>query len=112
MKEDRDTEVGRLQKQVATPKKTPIEEFRSSNDFQEVVKLMFSKYFGKGFIFCKRQLTRHHLDLGIDLEGMGIDQDLLEEEEDAAEEKGEKKEEKEKEESGRTISAIFLLKYF
>ena len=66
---------------MPTAKKTAIEEFKSSNNFQEVVELTASKYFGKGFDFCKRQLDRHYPDLGIDLEGMGIDQYLLEEEE-------------------------------
>ena len=50
------------------------------------------KYFGEGFDFYKRQLRRHHPDLGIDLEGMVINQDLIEEEEEAQKKNEEKKE--------------------
>ena len=73
--------VARLDKQMAHAKKLAIEEFKSSNDFQEAVELTTSKYFGEGFNFCKRQLACHHSDLGINLEDMSIDQDLLKKEE-------------------------------
>ncbi|GFZ09735.1 hypothetical protein Acr_21g0003340 [Actinidia rufa] len=46
----------------------------------------------KGFDFYNRQIAHHRPDIDIDLEGMGIDQHLLEEEEDEAEEKEDKKE--------------------
>ena len=88
---DRDVMVVRLKKQMAHAKKLAIEEFKSSNDFQDAVELIAYKYFGEGFEFCKRQLARHHPKLGINLEDMGIDQDLLEDEE---KEKGEQQEEK------------------
>ncbi|PSS08094.1 UBX domain-containing protein [Actinidia chinensis var. chinensis] len=45
---------------------------------KEIVKAATSKYFSEGFDFCKRQIARHHPDLGLDLEGMGLDHDLLE----------------------------------
>ena len=57
--------------------KLVVEEFKSSSDFSEVVESASSKYFDEGFDFCKRQLRRHHLDLAIDLEEMGLDLDLL-----------------------------------
>ena len=41
---------------------------------------MTSKYFGEGFDFYERQLRRHCPDLSIDLEGMGLDHDLLDDE--------------------------------
>ncbi|GFY95648.1 hypothetical protein Acr_10g0010330 [Actinidia rufa] len=58
-----------------------------------------SKYFGKGFDFCKRQLRRHHPNLAIDLEGMGLDQNLLAKEDEA-------KEEKEKEDGGKDMGDV------
>ena len=59
---------------------------------------MARKYFGECFDFYKRQLAHHHPNLGIDLDGMGIDHDLLEKEEDEVEEKGEDRENKENKE--------------
>ena len=53
---------------------------------------MVDKYFGNGFDFCKRQLAHHHANLGIDLDNMGINHDLLEKEEDEAGKKGRNKE--------------------
>ena len=51
------------------------------------------KYFGEDFEFCKRQLAHHHPNLGIDLDNMGIDHDLLKEEDGKKEEnKGKGKE--------------------
>ena len=50
------------------------------------------KYFGDDFNFCKRQLAHHHPKLGIDLDDMGIDHDLLEEEENEVEKKQKTKE--------------------
>ncbi|GFS36288.1 hypothetical protein Acr_00g0045150 [Actinidia rufa] len=50
----------------------------------------------QGFDFCKRQLARHHPNLGIDLDSMGLDHNLLAEEEGEGEE--EEVEEGEKEE--------------
>ena len=68
-------------------KKSAVEEFKSSSDFLGAVEDAASKYFDEGFDFCKRQLHRHHLDLAINLEDMGLDHDLLaEEDEDEVEE--------------------------
>ena len=53
---------------------------------------MASKYFGEGFDFCKRQIACHHPDIGIDLQGMGIDIEMLEEEKTEAKEREENEE--------------------
>ncbi|GFS32985.1 hypothetical protein Acr_00g0025730 [Actinidia rufa] len=74
------------EEQVALTKKIAIEEFKSSEDFQEAVEATASKYFGEGFDIYKRQIAHHNPDLGFDLEGMSIDHNLLKEEE-AEEEK-------------------------
>ncbi|GFZ18347.1 hypothetical protein Acr_27g0000860 [Actinidia rufa] len=58
----------------------------------QAVEAAASKYFGKRVDFCKRQIARHHPNLGFNLEGMGIDHDLLNEEEET-EEKEENREE-------------------
>ena len=58
-----------------------------------------SKYFCEGVDFYKRQLHRHHPDL----EGMGIDLNLIKEEEEVEENKEKEEENKEKgEEKGKT----------
>ncbi|GFZ09650.1 hypothetical protein Acr_21g0002490 [Actinidia rufa] len=94
MKNDRDATTDRLAKSeilvaelresVAHSKKLVVEEF---NDFQGVMKATTSKYFSERFDFCKWQLHHHHSDLTIDLEGVGLDHDLLEEEEEEKQEK-------------------------
>lgn len=96
--------VAELRQRVAHSKKLAVEDFKSL-DFQDAIETATSKYFGEGFDFYKRQLHRHNLDLAIDLKGMGLNHDLLEEEEEEEElkekqekEKEEKKEEKENEE--------------
>ncbi|GFZ12711.1 hypothetical protein Acr_23g0010960 [Actinidia rufa] len=65
MKKDRDTTVERLEKEVAElkekegiSKKSAIKEYKSSNDFQEVMEQIASKYFGEGFDLCKKQIGR------------------------------------------------------
>ena len=86
--------MAELKKQQTLSKKSIVEEFKSLNDLQEVVEFSVFKYFGEGFDFFKRQIAHHHPNLGIDLQGMGIDADLLEDEEEE-EEVGEKEEKKE-----------------
>ncbi|GFZ09274.1 hypothetical protein Acr_20g0010820 [Actinidia rufa] len=94
MKEGQDATVARLEAEVtemkkkkSLAKKSAIEEYKSSDEFQEAIDFITSKYFGKDFDFCKRQISRLHPDL--DIQGMGIDVDMLEEEEE--EEKEEEK---------------------
>ena len=57
------------------------------------VKNVVSKYFGKGFDFCRRQLAHYHPNLGIDLNGMGMDCDMLKKEEAGEAKEGYKEEE-------------------
>ena len=75
-----------LRDREALSKKLAIEEFKSSRDFQEAVEDASLKYFSEGFDFCKRQLRRHHLELGINLENIDLDVAMLEEEEEELEE--------------------------
>lgn len=83
-----------MKKKEAFAKKTVIKEYRSLDDFLKAIEFTTSKYFGEGFDFCKRQISHLHPDL--DIHGMRIDTDLLEEkkEEENEEEKEEEKEEK------------------
>ncbi|GFY95628.1 hypothetical protein Acr_10g0010130 [Actinidia rufa] len=85
-------EVAELKKNKVLAKEKTVEEYKSSEDFQEAMESAASKYFGEGFDFCKRQLAHHHPNLGIDLDDMGLDYDLLKEEEDDAEDEGGKEE--------------------
>ncbi|GFY92443.1 hypothetical protein Acr_08g0008390 [Actinidia rufa] len=71
-------------------KKLIVEKFKSSEDFQEAVEDVSSKYFSEGINFFKRRLAHHHPNLGIDLDGMDMDRDLLEKEEADVEEDKEK----------------------
>ncbi|GFS39127.1 hypothetical protein Acr_00g0061240 [Actinidia rufa] len=91
--------VAELHESVVRSKKLAVEAFKSSDEFLDAVEATATKYFGEGFDFCKRQLHRHHPDLAIDLEGMSLDHDLLDEEEWEGEqgEVEEEKEEKKKE---------------
>ena len=81
--------VVELRKAVSRAKKLAIDEFKFSLEFLEAVEDFASKYFGEGFDFCKRQLRRHHPDLAINLEDMGLDHDLLAEEDKDEEGEGE-----------------------
>ena len=65
-----------------------MEEFKSSSDFLEAIKDAASKYFCKEFDFYKRQLRRHHPDLAINLEDMGLNHDLLTKEDEDEEGEG------------------------
>ena len=90
LKDERDTLADKVEKagilvvelreSVTRAKKSVVEEFKSSSDFLGAVEDFASKYFGEGFDFYKRQLRRHHPELAIDLESMGLDHDLLTEE--------------------------------
>ena len=68
-----------------------------------------SKYFGDGFNFCKKQIAHHHPDLGIDLQSIGIDVDLIKDDKDEADEKEEEDKDKDKDKDGekRDTSPIF-----
>ena len=98
MKDERDTLADKVEKSgilvvelrevMTQAKKSIVEEFKSSSDFLGAVEDAASKYFGEGFDFCKRQHRRHHPELAINLEGMGLDHDLLTEEDEDEEGEG------------------------
>ena len=92
-----ETKVAELEKQWALVKKSIIEEFKSSDDFQEAVVISASAYFGEGFNFYKRQLAHHHPNLDIDLDIMEMDRNLLEKKEAEVEERKDKENEGEEE---------------
>ncbi|GFZ18458.1 hypothetical protein Acr_27g0001970 [Actinidia rufa] len=92
--------VAELRKSAVSSKKLAVEAFKFFDEFLDAVEAAATKYFGEGFDFCKRQLRHHHPDLAIDLEGMDLNHDLLDEEEWEGEQgdvEAEKKDEKKKE---------------
>ena len=87
MKKDRDSTVKKIEKEIVElqandvlAKKSAIEEFKSSDDFQEVVEQATSKYFGEGFDLCKKKISILHPDL--DILDIQIDPDLVDEDEE------------------------------
>ncbi|GFS37736.1 hypothetical protein Acr_00g0053700 [Actinidia rufa] len=76
--EGTEKEVVELKEKELLAKKLVIEEYKSSDDFQEVVEQVASRYFGEGFDLCKKQISRLHTDL--DLKDMGIDAELAQKE--------------------------------
>ncbi|GFS35981.1 hypothetical protein Acr_00g0043180 [Actinidia rufa] len=82
--------VVELRKALDKAKDSTIEEFKSSSESLVPVEDAASKYFGKGFDFCKGQLHWHHPALAINLEDMALNQDLLAKEDEAEEEKEKK----------------------
>ncbi|GFZ02200.1 hypothetical protein Acr_15g0008090, partial [Actinidia rufa] len=64
-----------------------IAAFKESDDFLEAVRGSASSYFSDGFDFCKRQLAHQYPDLGVDLEDVEMDHELLAKEEAEAEKK-------------------------
>ncbi|GFS36742.1 hypothetical protein Acr_00g0047800 [Actinidia rufa] len=80
--------VAELHDSVVHSKKLVVEAFKSSGEFLDAVETTTTKYFGEGFDICKLQLRLHHPELAIDLKGMVLDHDLLDEEE-REEEQGE-----------------------
>ena len=92
-----ETEVFELKRNEALAWSRILKKFRSLEDYQEEVEIAAFKYFGKGFDFCKRQLDHHHPNLGIDLDNMDIDCEMLEKEEAAEEKEGDKEKGEEQE---------------
>ena len=95
MKEDRDKEIAELKAKEDLANKSAIEVYKSSGDFQEFEVQATSKYFGKGFDLCKKQVLRLHPEL--DIQDMEIDDELAWEEYEG-EDKKEKDKDKDKEE--------------
>ncbi|XP_057495641.1 uncharacterized protein LOC130780636 [Actinidia eriantha] len=92
--ETKDKEVARLEAKISemegkqsVSRGKIIAAFRESDDFLEAVRGSASSYFGEGFDFCKRQLAHQFPNLGVDLEDVEMDQDLIAQEEAEAEEK-------------------------
>ncbi|GFY98988.1 hypothetical protein Acr_13g0003890 [Actinidia rufa] len=79
--------VNELREALDKAKESAVEEFKSSSEFMVAIEDSASKYFGKGFDFCKVQLRQQHPDLAIDLEGTMVNQDLLAEQDEVAEER-------------------------
>ena len=72
-----EAEVVELKENEALAQWRILEEFRSSEDYQEKVENAASKYFGESFDFCKRQLAHHHPNLDIDLDSIDMDYEML-----------------------------------
>ncbi|XP_057496274.1 uncharacterized protein LOC130781192 [Actinidia eriantha] len=92
--ETKDKEIARLEARISELERNQsvsrgkiIVAFRESDDFLEAVRGSASSYFGEGFDFCKRQLAHQFPNLGVDLEDVEMDQDLIAQEEAEAEEK-------------------------
>ncbi|GFZ10788.1 hypothetical protein Acr_22g0001860 [Actinidia rufa] len=77
--------ISDLEKSQSLTQGRIIAAFKESDDFLEAVRGSASSYFGDGFDFCKRQLAKQYPDLGVDLEDVEMDQELLAKEEAEAE---------------------------
>ncbi|GFS44311.1 hypothetical protein Acr_00g0089610 [Actinidia rufa] len=77
--------ISDLEKSQSLTQGRIIAAFKESDDFLEAVRGSASSYFGDGFDFCKRQLAKQCPDLGVDLEDVEMDQELLAKEEAEAE---------------------------
>ena len=87
MKEERDANLEKLQKEVAElkeneplTKESAVEEYKPSNDFQEVVAKTTSTYFSEGFELCKKHIGLFHPNL--DIQDLQINLEMADEEED------------------------------
>ncbi|GFS45155.1 hypothetical protein Acr_00g0094490 [Actinidia rufa] len=88
----RDKVIARLEARISELERSQsltqgriIAAFKESDDFLEAVRGSASSYFGDGFDFCKRQLAHQYPDLGVDLEDVEMDHELLAKEEAEAE---------------------------
>ncbi|GFY86218.1 hypothetical protein Acr_04g0009560 [Actinidia rufa] len=77
--------ISDLEKSQSLTQGRIIAAFKESDDFLEAVRGSASSYFGDGFDFCKRQLAKQYPDLGVDLEDVEMDHELLAKEEAEAE---------------------------
>ncbi|GFY98559.1 hypothetical protein Acr_12g0011000 [Actinidia rufa] len=94
----RDKVIARLEARISELERSQsvtqgriIAAFKESDDFLEAVRGSASSYFGDGFDFCKRQLAHQYPDLGVDLEDVEMDHELLAKEEAEAEKERPKK---------------------
>ncbi|GFY97360.1 hypothetical protein Acr_11g0016660 [Actinidia rufa] len=95
--------ISDLEKSQSLTQGRIIAAFKESDDFLEAVRGSASSYFGDGFDFCKRQLVKQYPDLGVDLEDVEMDQELLAKEEAEAEKRAAEEEAAEVEHQ-RTLS--------
>ncbi|GFY95697.1 hypothetical protein Acr_11g0000030 [Actinidia rufa] len=79
--------ISELERSQSVTQGRIIAAFKESDDFLEAVRGSASSYFGDGFDFCKRQLAHQYPDLGVDLEDVEMDHELLAKEEAEAEKK-------------------------
>ncbi|GFZ16733.1 hypothetical protein Acr_26g0000030 [Actinidia rufa] len=77
--------ISKLEKNKSVTQGRIIAVFKESDDFLEAVRGSASSYFGDGFDFCKRQLAHQYPNLGVDLEDIEMDYELLSKEEAEAE---------------------------
>ncbi|GFZ00877.1 hypothetical protein Acr_14g0005120 [Actinidia rufa] len=77
--------ISDLEKSQSLTQGRIIAVFKESDDFLEAVRGSASSYFGDGFDFYKRQLAKQYPDLGVDLEDVEMDQELLTKKEAEAE---------------------------
>ncbi|GFZ17251.1 hypothetical protein Acr_26g0005210 [Actinidia rufa] len=84
----RDKVIARLEARISELERSQsvmqgriIAAFKESDDFLEAVRGSASSYFDDGFDFCKRQLAHQYPDLGVDLEDVEMDHELLAKEE-------------------------------
>ncbi|GFY82287.1 hypothetical protein Acr_02g0005270 [Actinidia rufa] len=77
--------ISDLEKSQSLTQGRIIAAFKESDDFLEAVRGSASSYFGDSFDFCKRQLAKQYPHLGVDLEDVEMDQELLAKEEAEAE---------------------------
>ncbi|GFY86563.1 hypothetical protein Acr_05g0002020 [Actinidia rufa] len=93
--------ISDLEKSQSLTQGRIIAAFKESDDFLEAVRGSASSYFGDGFDFCKRQLAKQYPDLGVDLEDVEMDQELLAKEEAEAEKRAAEEEAAEFESAGK-----------
>ncbi|GFS36971.1 hypothetical protein Acr_00g0049010 [Actinidia rufa] len=79
--------ISELERSQSVTQGRIIAAFKESDDFLEAVRGSASSYFGDGFDFCKRQLAHQYPDLGVDLEDVEMDHELLAKEKAEAEKK-------------------------
>ncbi|GFS38925.1 hypothetical protein Acr_00g0060240 [Actinidia rufa] len=77
--------ISELEKSQSLTQGRIIAAFKELDDFLEAVRGSASSYFSDGFDFCKRQLANQYPDLGVDLEDVEMDHELLAKEEAEAE---------------------------
>ena len=68
-----------MRRKEALAKISVIDEFKSSDEYKNVMEWATSSYFGEGFELCKKQIGILHPNL--DIQDLQIDPDLVDEDE-------------------------------